>query len=321
MSHITNGNFEGTICPLPIINGILSDTDGYNLCQSGVLMETKNTQLHPELVEQILRKLGFADPPPLNITGLTDMYRAWCNRVPFDNIRKRIHLTASNPLPLPGFNDVEFFQGWLRFGVGGLCWAGNAALHSLLDALGFSCSLGTATMLADSNQPPNHGTVFVGLEEKLFLVDASMLHDTPLLLVPNQVSTIAHPAWGLSCSPHQKLWNIRWRPLHMVNGCDCRLEKLSVSRDTFRKFNEITRSQSPFNDSLYARINREEGVLGITESASVNFTVTGETHRSFLSPRKRLKYLIEKIGIKDEIAAQIPPDRFDTGTMYREGLK
>jgi N-hydroxyarylamine O-acetyltransferase len=164
-------------------------------------------------------------------------------------------------------------------------------------------------MLTQGSQPPNHGTVFVQLEESLFLVDASMLHDTPLLLEPGQQSTVAHPAWGLECFPWGKLWRIRWRPLHMPDGCDCRIENLSVARDTFRQLNEMTRSRSPFNDALYARLNTEEGVLGISGGALVNFTITGEFQTTSLSPEKRLKYLIEKIGIKEEIAVQIPPDR------------
>lgn len=271
-------------------------------------MKQKNTQLRKELVEQILQKLGFAERPPLDIAGLTSVYQAWCRRVPFDNIRKRIHLAANNPLPLPGYDDAEFYQGWLRFGVGGLCWAGNGALHALLKALGFSSSLGTATMLTDATQPPNHGTVSVRLGEQLFLVDASMLHDAPLLLEANQQTTVAHPAWGLTCSPHQKLWTIRWRPLHMVSGCDCRIECLSVSRDTFRQFNEITRSQSPFNDDLYIRLNTDECVTGISHGAAVSFTAAGEILTTPLTFENRLKFLVEEMGIHEEIAARIPPE-------------
>lgn len=275
----------------------------------------KKNHLSPELVENILTQLGLSGPPSINIAGLTSVYRAWCRRVPFDNIRKRIHLTAQSPLPLPGYDDAEFFRGWLGSGVGGLCWAGNAALHALLKALGFSCSLGTATMLTDANQPPNHGTVSVQLEGDLFLVDASILHETPLLLHPERPSAVAHPSWGVSCSPHRNVWNIRWRPLHMTDGCDCRIEELSVPRDIFREFNEITRTQSPFNDSLYVRINSthienaEECVMGISQGKAITFNAAGEIITSHLSRENRLKYLVEQVGIKEEIAAQIPPDR------------
>ena len=271
-------------------------------------MVVKANQLGAELVEQILSKLGFSEPPPVDIAGLTCLYRAWCRRVPFDNIRKRIHLAARNPSPLPGHDDTEFYRKWLRFGVGGLCWAGNAALHALLGALGFSCSRGTATMLTDDQQPPNHGTVSVRFGDKRFLVDASMLHDTPLFLDPHQPSTIDQPAWGVTCSPHKQLWNIRWRPLHMIDGCSCRIENLSVSRDTFRRLNEVTRAQSPFNDALYLRLNTQESVLGISGEKTVTFTASGECITTLLSSESRLKLLVEKMGIKEEIISQIPPD-------------
>lgn len=269
----------------------------------------QNNHLGEELVNQILTKLGLPEPPPLDIAGLTRVYRAWCNKVPFDNIRKRIHLAANNPLPLPGHDDSDFFRGWLKFGLGGLCWAGNSGLHTLLKTLGFSCTRGTATMLTDANQPPNHGTVSVLLGDKRFLVDASMLHGSPLLLDPYQATKIPHPAWGLTCSPHKQLWNIRWRPLHMTDGCNCRLEELSVTRDTFNQMNERTRRQSPFNDALYLRLNEEESVLGISGGTVISFTASGEIITTPLSHEDRLKYLVEKVGIKEEIAVQIPPDR------------
>jgi N-hydroxyarylamine O-acetyltransferase len=271
-------------------------------------MYSRSNQLGPELVEQILRKLGFSAPPSVDISGLTSLYRAWCRRVPFDNIRKRIHLATDNPLPLPGHDDEDFFQGWLRFGTGGLCWAGNAALHALLGALGFSCNLGTATMLTDEDQPPNHGTVTVQLENKMILVDASLLHDVPLLLDPEQISSIDQQAWGLTCSPHGPKWLIRWRPLHMPDGCRCRTEQLSVSRDSFRQLNEVTRKQSPFNNSLYMRLNSGESVLGISDGMSVQFTASGEITTTPLSREGRVNYLVEKMGIEEEIINQIPPD-------------
>ncbi len=271
-------------------------------------MDVKKDQLSSELVEQILMKLGFSEQPPIDITGLTSLYRTWCQKIPFDNILKRVHLAAKDPSPLPGHDDTEFFQRWLHYGVGGLCWAGNAALYALLEALGFSCSLGTATMLTDAKQPPNHGTVSVLLGDKQYLVDASMLHNTPLLLDPDQSSSIDHRGWGLTCSPHNQLWNIRWRPLHMVDGCSCRIEEFSVSKETFRLLNEVTRTQSPFNDALYLRLNSQDCVIGISGGETVNFTASGEIITTPLSPESRLKWLVEKMGIREEIVSQIPPD-------------
>ncbi len=269
-------------------------------------MGPKADQLPPELVEQILLKLGFSKPPDVNYSGLSDLYKAWCQKIPFDNIRKRIHLIENNPLPLPGHDDEEFYSGWLRFGVGGTCWAGNAALYALLDVLGFSCERSTATMLTDSKQPPNHGTVCVQCDDKHFLVDASMLHNTPLLLSPNHPSAIDHPAWGLSCSPHKQHWSIRWRPLHMLDGCICRIERFPVTRKTFRQLNEISRKQSPFNDALYIRLNTAESVMGISGNTSIVFSSSGKVVKTQLSYQNRSKLLIETMGISEEILSKLP---------------
>ena len=271
-------------------------------------MALKSDQLPPELIEKILMKLGFSEAPKINYSGLSRLYRAWCRRVPFDNIRKRIHLAAANPHPLPGHDDAEFFRGWLHFGLGGTCWAGNGALCALLEALGFSCERGTATMLPDACQQPNHGTVLVHCEGKRYLVDASMLHDTPLPLRLNQSSSIDHPAWGLTCSSIEQRWIIHWRPLHMPNGCTCRIDKFSIDRQTFRHLNEASRKQSPFNHALYVRLNTVESVMGISAGMSIDFSSTGQVIMTPLSHDSRLKLLVEKMGISEEILAKLPPD-------------
>ncbi len=272
-------------------------------------MAQKKVPLSPELIEQILIKLGFSKPPAIDLPGLSGLYKTWCSKVPFDNIRKRIHLAANSAHPLPGHDDTEFFQGWLDYGVGGTCWAGNAALHALLDSLGFSCCLATATMEIGSNQQPDHGTVAVQFDTNQFLVDASMLHNQPLQLIPGKTSSINHPAWGLKCSPHEEKWLIHWRPLHMLDGCDCRIGNFSISRDSFRQLNEESRKRSPFNDSLYIRLNSEEIVMGISDGTAFNFLASGEIIKTTLTHEKRLKLLIEQFGISEEIAFRVPPDR------------
>ena len=269
-------------------------------------MIQKTAPLPQELLEQILLKLGFTEQPSVDLVGLSCLYKAWCQKIPFDNIRKLIHLAEHPPLPLPGHDDAEFFLGWLRYGVGGTCWAGNGALYTLLDSLGFSCKRGTATMLTDSKQPPNHGSVCVQCEGKQFLVDASMLHNSPLLLNPNKPSAIDHPAWGLSCSPHEQHWSIGWRPLHMLDGCTCRIEAFPVTGKSFRHRNEASRKQSPFNDALYIRLNTAERVIGITANMSVVISPSGKVVQTHLSHENRSKLLIENMGISEEILSKLP---------------
>jgi len=53
-----------------------------------------------------------------SLAGLADLYGAWCRRVPFDNIRKLIHVRADNPAALPGDAPNAFFEAWLAHGTG-----------------------------------------------------------------------------------------------------------------------------------------------------------------------------------------------------------
>ncbi len=271
-------------------------------------MDKKKNQLPFGLVEQILMKLGINEQPSNDIRGLTGLYKAWCQKVSFDNILKRIHLATENPAPLPGHSEAEFFKNWLRYGTGGLCWAGNAALHSLLEALGFSSSRGIATMLIGTPQAPDHGTVAVQFEDQRFLVDASILHNSPFELLKKQRSTVEHPAWGVTCTPQKQKWVVSWRPLHILDGCDCRIENFPASRTTFQQFNEITRTVSPFNSSLYVRFNTQETATGIVNDMAVEFTASGEVLQTPLSSQSKQQFLVEVAGISEEIVSQIPPD-------------
>src|SRR5262245_66212075 len=110
-------------------------------------MSCKSEALSIDLLERVLTQLGLSDRPAPRLHGLQTLYAAWCRKVPFDNVRKLIHLHNHYPGPLPGDDVVDFFEAWLRHGTGGTCWAGNGALQVLLASLGFAAFRGLATML------------------------------------------------------------------------------------------------------------------------------------------------------------------------------
>src|SRR5215471_19283295 len=173
--------------------------------------------LAEELLERVLVGLGFNKRPELTLDGLRILYGSWCQKVPFDNVRKLIHVRAVHSGPLPGTTAADFLKGWLRFGAGGTCWAGNGAFHALLVTLGFDALRGVGTMLVAPDLPPNHGTVVVNFVADQYLVDCSILHGEPLLLRKDSESSIAHPAWGVRCAIRDQKWHIRWRPLHRLD--------------------------------------------------------------------------------------------------------
>ena len=54
-----------------------------------------------ELTEAVLAKLGFPDRPAPDRAGLDAVYAAWCRKVPFDNLVKRIHLVSGSSDSVP----------------------------------------------------------------------------------------------------------------------------------------------------------------------------------------------------------------------------
>ncbi len=136
--------------------------------------------LAEDLLERILERLGFSQAPAADLAGLEQLYASWCHLVPFDNVRKLIHLSNKNPAALAGDDATDFFEAWLRHGTGGTCWPGHGALYNLLGVLGFDADRGVATMMASASLPPGHGTVIVRFDDKRYIVDASILHGRPL---------------------------------------------------------------------------------------------------------------------------------------------
>ena len=284
----------------------------FYLCFVGTNMNSEQrltqTTLSHELTVEILSQLGLKKKPKADLGGLEEIYSAWCHHVPFDNIQKLLHLKSQSPLPLPGDDPTDFFQQWIKVGTGGTCWACSTALYSLLKTHGFKVYLGAATMLVAPNLPPNHGTIIVDIEGKHFLVDSSMMHDSPLRLDTN-ATTIQHQAWGLNGTLRDMKWQFHWRPLHMLSGCVCRLDEIDVSAQYFRRCHEQTRVWGPFNYSVYTRINRSNCVTGLAYGYKIDIDSLGNIKRKPIDRTERNRFLIEEMGISDELVANLPLDK------------
>lgn len=264
--------------------------------------------LETALRDRVLAKLGLSAAPQSTLAGLTSLYGAWCRKVPFDNVRKLIHLRRGDAGPLPGTDAAEFFEAWLRHGTGGTCWSGHTGWHALLVSLGFDVVRGVGTMLVAPNIPPNHATVFVTLDDTRYLVDASILHGEPLP-VSTADGGVAHGAWGVKTrrAPNG-LPMIHWRPIHMSEGLDCRIDAIDVTAKTFVQSHEQTRGWSPFNYGLYARINRGDRVVGVGMGQWIEFDAAGGATQRTLDAKERLRVLVEELGISEEMARAVPDD-------------
>ncbi|MEZ5560551.1 MAG: arylamine N-acetyltransferase [Pseudomonadales bacterium] len=258
------------------------------------------------LVERVLERLGLARAPTADRAGLAAVYAAWCRRVPFDNARKLIAVRTGAGTPLPGDDPDDFFEAWLRHGVGGTCWAGNGALCALLQTLGFSAQRGVATMMVAPDIPPNHGTVIVHLEEGRFIVDASILHVDPLPIIEGKESVVGNGAWGVTGHWLGDDYAIRWRSLQRPEPFDCRIDEWPVAADRFRAQHEATRDWSPFNFELTFNLVRDGGRVGVAAGQGVRIDSAGRILAAAL--HDRIGFLVDELGVSEELARSIPED-------------
>lgn len=255
----------------------------------------------------MLERLGLGSRPAVDGGGLFRIYASWCHSVAFDNVQKRIAFAEGAKGPLPGDVPAEFFETWLAEGTGGTCWAANGALCELLAALGFDAQRRVATMLVAPGLPPNHGTVTVTLGDTRFLVDASMLHVEPLPLRRDAVTRVGAESWGAEARWEEGSFVIRWRPLH-VDSIDCRIASSCAEASEFSRWHEKTRSWSPFNYQLSARLHQVDGPLGAAFGEAAGIAPQqGRWQRPF-EREERLRFLVEVLGVRESTAARLPPD-------------
>jgi arylamine N-acetyltransferase len=262
--------------------------------------------LDSPLVERILDRLGLSSKPEVSLAGLADLYGAWCRKVPFDNIRKLIHVRAANPAPLPGDTPNEFFEAWLAHGTGATCWAGNGALCELLTTLGFDARRAAATMMVAPGIPPNHGSVVVHFDDARYVTDASILFVTPLPM--REGARVPHPAWGVAARFVDDAFTIRWNALQRPDPLDCRFNLYGLTAADFSRFHEATRAWSPFNFNLNLNLVRGDGRLGAGLGNRIVVDANGNATGTPIAGETRKRFLVDEVGISEEVADQVPED-------------
>lgn len=262
--------------------------------------------LSPHLVNQVLERLGLSGKPALNPSGLETVYSAWCKAVPFDNVRKLIHLKSGSNAPLPGDDPADFFSHWLTHGTGGTCWAGNGALCTLLTTLGFHADRGIATMLVtpDPSMPPNHGTVTVDFDGHRYLVDASILHQRPIALDEDIKQNIPNA----ELRKRNGQWFVWWLP-GIMDGLECRIDSLIATAAEFVHHHQNTKEWSPFNYQLNARIVKDDGVLAISKGEVIQISNSGSVRRLELTEVQLRQILIEEFHVSESLVSQLPHDQ------------
>jgi N-hydroxyarylamine O-acetyltransferase len=260
-----------------------------------------------ELVEAVLARLG-AERATVDLEGLRSVYAAWCGSVPFDNTLKLIHVFEERPGALPGSTAEDFFGSWLQHGTGGTCWAANGALHDLLAALGFDVERAIATMLPSPDiRGPNHGSVVVTLAGERWITDASILSAEPIRITEPGRSDPSAQLPRLEWLEDKPA--IVWRMVRAPTGFPCRIERIGAGAEEFEALHERTAVWSPFNYQLSARLQRDGRSFGTEVGQRFVFEADGTLEASPLAGEDRTTFLVEQMGISEEIARRVPADR------------
>ncbi len=263
--------------------------------------------MKPDTVSAVLERLSV-DRPTLDLAGLRAVYAAWCAAVPFDSVLKMIHVAEHRPGPLPGSTADSFFEAWLECGAGGTCWAGNGALHDLLDTLGFDVERALATMMPSAEmRGPNHACVVVNLEGERWIADASILSGEPIRIraagEPVESGPLPRFEW-LDGKP-AVIWRTRRAPV----GFPCRIERIGAEAAECDALHRQSGVWSPFNYELSARLMRGRTVIGVSPGERFTIGADGAITASDLDRAGRRAFLVEELGISEEIARRLPDDR------------
>ncbi|MGZ4677840.1 MAG: arylamine N-acetyltransferase, partial [Acidimicrobiia bacterium] len=203
--------------------------------------------LTPATRDAVLARLGFADRPPVDRSGLDAVYLAWCRTVPFDNLVKLVDLRTGTA---PFRNDLpeDFFALFLAHGAGGTCWPSSRALAALLRSLGFELTLGSAAMGDELFGPVHsHGTIIATVGDEQLWVDTSMQTDLPVPLVPGAATALDHPLRPVRVEPVGDAWRVHWTTGTNPGELGCLLLDPDVTGAHYSARYEWSREMSPFN--------------------------------------------------------------------------
>jgi len=270
-------------------------------------MGAADTVPNPATTDAVLERFGLQESPETTTEGLARLYLAWCHNVPFDNLRKRVHLVAADPAPLPGGTPGDFFDAYLRHGTGGTCWPSSAALHALLTSVGFDARRGSAAMGDDLfGVAHTHGTVIVRVDGAEYWVDSSMLSDRVLPLRRGEETALDDPIRPMRAEPVENLWRVWWTNPAFEAELGCLLLDDDVSLDHYLERYEASREASPFNTGIYATHNFDGRTLTFAQGSLFTRTADGLVRSE--APGGAAQCLVEELGYSEEIVAALPPD-------------
>jgi|GEM_PF-2729475 len=257
-----------------------------------------NIQLEKSTAEKVLNHLNL--DVKSNEEGLKQLYSIWCQNIPFDNFWKRLQLAEKSFSDKNQMNPNHFLEIWMDHGLGGTCWTSTNALWALLNYLGFKVRF-IAGSMGDMGMP-NHGSLIVTFENaKEFIVDTSILNNTPIDISSNGVEDYLHPIQLISDAGKTVLV---FEHVTKREDMSCAMEFKGVSADEIPKHYGASVEMSLFNDCVYVRKNTKKSVLSIVGN-TFSKKSSKEIEKKELAPKEISEVLINTMGFSEKIVTHI----------------
>lgn len=264
-------------------------------------MSSSQLTISENLRKRMVERLGLSDRVSLDVSGLFEVYAAWCRNVPFDNVRKLIALRTGKTGPLPGNDATDFMEAFLAHGTGGTCWSSSNALFELVASFGFD-----ARRIAGSMRDlgvPGHGSIKVLIDGRDWMVDSSMLTMFPIP-VTNEPYVNRDALFGIEVEPANDSHLIWFNTPPYPDYFPCRLLLDPVTYDFYVERYEISRTRGPFNHHVSIRYNRN-GARSVLQGHTRHRTTRDDGLVSTdLARDEIVQELRDVVGLSEEIVKQ-----------------
>ncbi len=261
---------------------------------------TPEPSISDELRDRVLARLGLTQPIATSLSGLSSVYRAWCDHIPFDNVRKLIAMRTGAEPPLPGTTGTDFFEHFLAFGTGGTCWPTSNAIYELLASMGFTVRRVAASMR--DRGFVTHGTVKATIDGADWIVDTSILSNVPLPAT-SEVFISSEPVFDVEIEPTDALHLMWFRNPPGDGYTPCRLLVDDIDHAFIHESYEKSRTFGVFNQHIYARRNFPGMLLLLRGPILYRRTIAG-TDETTLTREQVLESLRGEFGIAESMLAQ-----------------
>ena len=275
---------------------------------------TSALALDRPMTEAMLARLGLAAPPSHDMAGLTTLYTAWLQNVPFCSSQKRCHYGAdvNRPGPLPVMTAPSYVAAYLEHGTGGTYFPTAEAFFQLLSACGFSARRALGSMLDFPQIPgPNHGTVIVTLDGLDYLVDPFFGSEQPLPL-DGAAHSVGRPSLELRSEPAESggspliFWRFHNARQWMQFGFDRKYPDVTQAHFAAR-YEASGGANSVFNASLYISRHHGQAVHTIFKNEYFILSPDNAIHREPVADRRN-ELLVDVFGLSVDMAKNIPED-------------